>query len=349
MTDYYATLGVEKTATQDQIKAAYRRCAMKYHPDRNPGDKQAEDQFKKCQAAYAVLGDEAKRTAYDRGGVDPFAGMDGFDVGGAGIDDLFESIFASFTSGRRNEAKGPGQGQDINLRVMLDLEEAVLGKKEKIKYQVREACGKCNATGSETGKTKTCTNCHGSGQVRSQRGIFVMAAPCQDCAGRGTVIEDPCHDCQGMGTIVNTRELDIEIPAGVDNGDRIRLIGHGHHYPAPGNLYLEVIVRPHPQLQRQGLDLHRKVKLRASQAALGGKIDVPTPYGKINISIPEGTQPGTVLRAKGKGVISNVKKSTGDFYCHIEIQTPVRLTRQQKKILRDLEKSFTEKNFKKEN
>lgn len=345
MPDYYEVLGVDKNATQEQIKSAYRRCAMKYHPDRNPGSKEAEDKFKQCQAAYAVLGDEGKRRAYDRGGVDPFAGAGGFgefDTGPGGLDDLFENIFSNFTS----RGSGQVQDNDINLAVVLDLEEAVLGKSKKIKYQARQACGKCEGTGSKTGKTVRCGTCNGSGQARIQRGIFVMASVCPECRGSGARIEDPCPDCSGQGSVMENREIEVQIPAGVDDGDRIRLVGHGHHGKVPGNLYLRVKVRPHPSIQRQGLDLHGVVQIRSSQAALGDKVDVDTPYGKINVSIPEGTQPGAVLRAKGKGVKSDLKRGTGDFYCHIQVQTPVKLTRQQKKILRELEKTFTEKNIK---
>lgn len=340
--DYYQVLGVGRDATAEQIKAAYRRCAMKYHPDRNPGDREAEERFKQCQAAYDVLGDENKRRMYDRGGdSNPFAGFSGAGHDG-GLDDLFASIFSGFANRQGSAASNRRStaGEDIHLRLTLDLEQAVLGVRQTIRYQLRTKCGTCDGTGSKTKRTKTCVQCSGAGQVRIRRGVFMMSSPCPGCQGKGEVPEQTCGACRGNGSQITQKEVEISIPAGVDDGDMVRVAEHGHWGRPNGDLYLNIAVRPHPVFQRQGLDLHTQIKIRPSQAALGSTVAVSTPHGKIEVKIPEGTQHGTVLRVKGKGVRSQVRNATGDLMCHVDIQIPVNLTREQRKLLEKLEKTY---------
>lgn len=335
MKDYYEILGVGRDATPEQIKAAYRRCAMKHHPDRNPGDQEAEARFKECQKAYDVLGNEAKRRAYDRGGQGGVDFGDAFSsTGDPNLDDLFSSIFSGFAGPR-----GPiTAGEDIQLQVVMDLEDAIRGGKHKISYSCRAKCEPCTGSGSKSGKRTTCGKCQGRGQVQVQRGFFVMSHTCDACAGAGTLADDPCSDCHGTGEQIKKRDLEIQIPPGVDHGDRMRISGYGHAGSPNGDLYLLIKVRKHPTLERDGLDLYANIEVRISQAALGAIVGVDTPYGRLEVKVPEGTQSGKLLRLKGKGVKTD--KGTGDLYCRINVQTPTKLSRQQRKLLEELEKSF---------
>jgi len=345
--DYYEVLGVAKNASEDELKKAYRRCAMKYHPDRNPGDKQAEAAFKECKEAYEVLSDGGKRRMYDQHGHAAFEhGMGGGNAGPgfADMGDIFGDIFGNIFGGGGGGRGGSRRGADIGYRLELDLEDAVSGVEKRIEIPVMATCTHCKGTGSETGHMDTCPTCHGRGQVRFQRGIFSMQQTCPDCHGRGQIIRDPCTVCGGQGRVREDKVLSVKIPAGVDTGDRIRLNGEGEAGPAgapPGDLYVEVNVRPHAIFQRDGDDLHCEVPIRISQAALGDTVNVPTLGGEAEIRIPAETQAGKLFRLRGKGVKSVRSHSPGDLYCKIVVETPVNLTAEQRELLERFEATFT--------
>ncbi len=350
--DYYEVLGVERSASEDELKKAYRRCAMKHHPDRNPGDS-SEAAFKECKEAYEVLSDGGKRRMYDQhghaafehgmGGGNPGAG--GF--GGADMGDIFGDIFGNIFGGAGGGRGGPRRGADVGYVMELDLEDAVAGVEKRIELPTLAACEPCKGTGSEDGKLETCSTCHGRGQVRFQRGIFSMQQPCPDCHGRGQSFKTPCPECRGNGRIEEEKVLSVKIPAGVDSGDRIRLTGEGEAGPAgsaPGDLYVEVRVRPHAIFQRDGDDLHCDVPIRISQAALGDVARVPTLDGEAEIRIPAETQTGKVFRLRDKGVKSVRSRSVGDLYCKVVVETPVNLTSEQRKLMEQFEATFTGEN-----
>ncbi|MBS0200762.1 MAG: molecular chaperone DnaJ [Proteobacteria bacterium] len=342
--DYYETLGVERGAGDEELKKAYRRCAMKHHPDRNPGDKQAEAAFKECKEAYEVLSDPQRRRAYDQHGHAAFEyGMGG----GAGgpqfhdVGDIFGDIFGNIFGG--GGQRGPRRGADIGYAMELDLEDAVSGVEQRITLPMLEECAKCHGSGSTDGKLETCGTCQGHGQVRMQRGIFSMQQACPECQGRGQVIVSPCLACHGNGRVHGERTLDVKVPAGVDNGDRIRLSGEGEAGPAgapPGDLYVEIHVRDHAIFQRDGDDLHCEVPIRIAQAALGDTVRVPTLKGDAEIRIPAETQSGKVFRLRGKGVKSVRSRSEGDLYCRAVVETPVNLTTEQRELLEKFEATF---------
>jgi len=346
--DYYEVLGVAKNASEEELKKAYRRCAMKYHPDRNPGDKQAEAAFKECKEAYEVLADGGKRRMYDQHGHAAFEhGMGGGNAGPGFADmgdifgDIFGNIFGGGGGGGRANAR---RGADIGYRLQLDLEEAVSGIEKRIEIPVMAVCSHCHGSGSENGQLETCPTCHGRGQVRFQRGIFSMQQTCPDCHGRGQIIRDPCSVCHGAGRVREDKVLSVKIPAGVDTGDRIRLTGEGEAGPAgapPGDLYVEVDVRPHAIFQRDGDDLHCEVPIRISQAALGDTVNVPTLGGEAEIRIPAETQAGKLFRLRGKGVKSVRSHAPGDLYCKIVVETPVNLTAEQRELLEKFEMTFS--------
>ena len=343
--DYYEVLGVQRTAGDDELKKAYRRCAMKHHPDRNPGDAAAEAAFKECKEAYEVLSEPARRRLYDQHGHAAFEhGMGGGGGPGFGGDvgDIFGDIFGNiFGGGMRG---GPRRGADIGYVMELDLEDAVAGTDRRIEIPTLAGCEPCKGTGSADGKLHSCGTCHGRGQVRIQRGIFTMQQPCPQCGGRGQVVTNPCTHCHGNGRIEEEKILSVKIPAGVDNGDRIRLAGEGEAGPAgtpPGDLYVEVRVRPHDIFQRDGDDLHCEVPIRITQAALGDVVQVPTLEGETEIRIPAETQSGKVFRLRGKGVKSVRSRGPGDLYCKVEVETPVNLTTRQRELLEEFEATFT--------
>jgi len=344
--DYYEILGVSRSATEEELKKAYRRSAMKHHPDRNPGDAAAEAAFKEAKEAYEVLSDGGKRRMYDQHGHAAFEhGMGGGGAGPAGADmgDIFGDIFGNIFGGGGGGGRSARRGADVGYVMELDLEEAVDGIEKRIEIPTLAPCEPCHGSGSEDGKTETCSTCGGRGQVRMQRGIFAMQQACPHCGGRGQVIRNPCKTCHGAGRVEEEKVLSVKIPAGVDNGDRIRLGGEGEAGPPgtpPGDLYVEVRVREHPIFQRDGDDLHCDVPIRISQAALGDVARVPTLEGEAEIRIPAETQTGKVFRLRGKGVKSVRSRSHGDLYCRVMVETPVNLTALQRELLEKFEATF---------
>jgi molecular chaperone DnaJ len=346
--DYYEVLGVARDASEDDLKKAYRRCAMKFHPDRNPGDKAAEESFKEAKEAYETLSDARKRRMYDSHGHAAFEhGMGGGGGGGPGyadMGDIFGDIFGNIFGGAAGGARGPRRGADIGYVMEISLEEAVGGVEKQIEVPTLDECEACDGSGSSDGKLETCGTCQGRGQVRFQRGIFSMQQACPHCGGRGKTIARPCGECQGHGRIERTKTLQVKIPAGVDNGDRIRLAGEGEAGPAgapPGDLYVDIRVREHEIFQRDGDDLHCEVPIRISQAALGDTIRVPTLGGDVELRIPAETQTGRMFRLRGKGVRSVRSRSEGDLYCRVVVETPVNLTAEQRELLEQFEATFT--------
>ena len=336
--DYYEVLGVAKSATEDDIKKSYRRLAMKHHPDRNDGDKDAEQKFKEAKQAYEVLSDPDKRRAYDAHGHAAFeGGGPGRGAGAGDFGDIFGDIFGG--GGRQRQRRGA----DLRYVVELDLEEAVFGAQRELEIPTLEECKPCSGSGSLDGKRKTCATCRGHGRVRMQNGIFSVQQACPTCGGAGQSIENPCKACRGAGRVEGEKTLSVKIPAGVDEGDRIRLSGEGQAGPrgtAPGDLFVEVHVKPHPIFQRDGADLHCEVPIRFSQAALGGEVAVPTLGGEALIKIPAETQTGKLFRLRGKGVKPVRGGDYGDLLCRVVVETPVHLNRKQKELLEQFEASF---------
>ena len=340
--DYYEVLGVARNASEEELKKAYRRCAMKHHPDRNPGDAAAEAAFKECKQAYEVLSDGGKRRMYDQHGHTAFEHGMGSGGGGpnpADMGDIFGDIF-----GGAGGARAARRGADVGYVMELDLEEAVAGVEKRIEIPTLAGCEPCHGSGSEDGKSETCSTCGGRGQVRMQRGIFAMQQACPHCSGRGQVIRNPCKTCHGSGRVEEEKVLSVKIPAGVDNGDRIRLAGEGEAGPTgtpPGDLYVEVRVREHDIFQRDGDDLHCEVPIRISQAALGDTVRVPTLNGEAEIRIPAETQTGKLFRLRGKGVKSVRSRSHGDLFCRVAVETPVNLTSEQRELMEKFEATFS--------
>lgn len=356
--DYYSVLGVGKNATDEEIKKAYRKMAMKYHPDRNPGDKQAEDKFKEVGEAYDVLGDRSKRDAYDRyghAGVDGMGGMGGMGGGpgaGAGgfggfaeaFGDIFGDIFGG--GGSRGGANQVFRGADLRYAMEVTLEQAANGYETEIRIPSWENCTTCKGTGAKAGtKPQTCGTCHGQGQVRMQQGFFSVQQTCPTCHGSGKVVKDPCEACDGAGRIKKTKTLQVKVPAGIDDGMRIRSAGNGepgtNGGPA-GDLYVEIRIKEHSVFKRDGDDLHCEVPISMVTAALGGTIQVPTLGGSAEIELPEGVQPGKVFRLRGKGIKGIRAQMPGDLYAHITVEVPVRLTDKQKQMLRELDQSLSD-------
>ena len=344
--DYYEVLGVARDASDEDLKKAYRRCAMKHHPDRNPGDHAAEISFKECKEAYEVLSDGSRRRMYDQHGHAAFEHGMGGGAGGPGyadMGDIFGDIFGNIFGGGAGGARGPRRGADIGYVMELSLEEAVGGIEKQIEIPTLDECDTCKGTGSADGKLDTCGTCHGRGQVRFQRGIFSMQQTCPHCGGRGKTIASPCGDCHGQGRVERTKTLQVKIPAGVDNGDRIRLTGEGEAGPAgspPGDLYVEVRVRPHEIFERDGDDLHCDIPIRISQAALGDTVRVPTLEGEVELRIPAETQTGRHFRLRDRGVKSVRSRAPGDLYCRVVVETPVNLTSEQRELLEKFEATF---------
>ena len=347
--DYYQVLDVPRTASEADIKKAYRRLAMKYHPDRNPGDHTAEEKFKEAKEAYEVLCDAQKRAAYDQFGHAGVEGMRGAG-GGQGFDprdafgDIFGDVFGDiFGVGRRGRSQ-VFRGADLRYELELDLEQAVFGDTVNIDFTTLAECGDCGGSGSSKGsKPVTCETCRGAGQVRMQQGFFTVQQTCPRCHGRGQVVSDPCPSCRGQGRARRQRTLSVKVPAGVDTGDRIRLSGEGeagrNGGPA-GDLYVEVRVREHPIFERDGSHLSCEAPVSFATAALGGTIDVPTLEGNATIKIPPETQSGRVFRLREKGIKPVRGGPTGDLFCRIVVETPVNLTREQKDLLKKFEASL---------
>ncbi|HXE66301.1 MAG TPA: molecular chaperone DnaJ [Rhodanobacteraceae bacterium] len=340
---YYEVLGVARSANDEELKKAFRRLAMKNHPDRCPDDPQAQDRFKEAKEAYEILGDPQRRAMYDQYGHAAFENGAGR-RGGApfgDVGDIFGDIFSDIFGGGRRAARG----SDLRYVLELDLEEAVAGIDKKIQVPTLVNCHHCNGTGSADGKLSTCATCRGHGRVRMQNGIFSIQQACPHCGGAGRVVVTPCKHCHGEGRLEDQRGLEVKVPPGVDNGDRIRLTGQGEAGPAgstPGDLYVEIHVRPHPIFQRQGDDLRCEVPVRFAQAALGATIEVPILDGATSITIPPETQTGQEFRLRGQGVKSVRSRHTGDLFCTVVVETPVRLDKHQRELLEQFEATFAD-------
>ncbi|MGE0417141.1 MAG: molecular chaperone DnaJ [Acetobacteraceae bacterium] len=352
--DYYATLGVAREASADDLKKAYRKLAMSYHPDRNPGDAAAEAKFKEVNEAYEILKDDQKRAAYDRyghaafeqgGGPGGFAG--GFDFSASGdLGGIFDQMFGEFM-GRGNRGARARVGADIRQAVEIDLAEAFTGTKVNLHVPTRVQCEACGGSGSEDkGKAAdTCTTCQGAGKVRAQQGFFLIERTCPTCGGQGRVIRNPCRVCRGVGTVQRERSLQVTIPAGVEDGTRIRLQGEGEAGAtgAPnGDLYVHVAIRPHEIFQREQAHVLMRVPLRMSQAALGGDVEVPVIDGsKAKVKIPPGTQTGDQFRLRGKGFSVLRSAARGDMIIQVLVETPQNLTAKQRELLEQFEAEYT--------
>ncbi len=347
--DFYDVLGVARDASEADIKKAYRRLAMKYHPDRNPDDPEAETRFKEAQAAYDVLGNAEKRSAYDRyghAGVEGAAGDPGGFGGASAFSDIFGDVFGDIFGGRRGGGSQVYRGADLRYELELTLEQAVNGDSVNIDIPSHVECERCSGAGSEPGTGKsTCSTCHGNGQVRMQQGPFSIQQPCRTCRGTGQIIDTPCRTCTGSGRVRKLRTLAVKVPAGVDTGDRIRLGREGEpgrNGGPPGDLYVDIFVKDHAIFARDGENLSCDVPISFVTAALGGSVEVPTLDGQVVLKIPAETQSGKVFRLRGKGVKSVRSTGVGDLYCTVQVETPVRLTDEQKSALRDFETSLSE-------
>ncbi len=351
--DYYEILGVQKNASEAELKKAYRRMAQKYHPDRNPDDKAAEEKFKEVKEAYEVLSDARKRAAYDQfghAGVDPNAGPGpgGFGAGGASFSDIFGDVFGDiFGGGGGRGGQRAYRGADLRYNLELTLEEAVAGTTVKIRVPTMTACTACGGSGARSGsRPETCTTCGGVGQVRMQQGFFSVQQTCPRCRGTGTIISDPCTVCHGHGRVQETKTLSVKVPAGVDTGDRIRLAGEGEageNGGPPGDLYVQIRVKEHAIFTREDNNLYCEVPIPFVTAALGGELEVPTLDGRVVLKIPEGTQSGKLFRLRGKGVQPVRGGPVGDLMARVVVETPVNLSAKQKELLREFERTLGEK------
>ena len=351
--DYYTVLGVERNASDEDLKKAYRRLAMKYHPDRNPDDKEAEASFKEVKEAYEVLSNAQKRAAYDQfghAGVDSSAGAGagagGFHGGAGGFADIFGDVFGDIFGGGRRGPAGPHRGSDLRYTLDISLEDAIKGTEIKIRVPTYDTCDTCNGTGAKPGTTPvTCQTCGGHGQVRMQQGFFSVQQTCPNCHGSGTTISDPCTKCHGQGRVETTKTLSVKVPAGVDDGDQIRLAGEGEAGekggPA-GDLYVLMRLKKHPVFHREEDDLYCEMPVSFITAALGGELTVPTMDGKASIKIPAGTQSEKLFRLKGKGVRNVRSGHVGDLYCRVSVETPVNLSARQKELLSELNETLVE-------
>ena len=347
--DYYQVLDVPRTATEADIKKAYRRLAMKLHPDRNPDDHEATDKFKEVKEAYEILADAQKRAAYDQFGHAGVEGMRGPGTG-QGFDprdafgDIFGDVFGDiFGAGRRGRSQ-VYRGADLRYELELSLEQAVFGDTANVEFATLAECSECSGSGSAQGtKPATCDTCRGAGQVRMQQGFFTVQQACPRCNGRGQVVTDPCASCRGQGRTRKQRTLSVKVPAGVDNGDRIRLSGEGEagrNGGPPGDLYVEVRVREHPIFERDGAHLSCEVPVSFATATLGGSVEVPTLGGNTTIKVPAETQSGRVFRLRDKGIRPVRGGATGDLFCRVVVETPVHLTREQKDLLKKFDETL---------
>ena len=345
--DYYEVLGVSRDVSAADLKKAYRREAMKHHPDRNPDDKSAEEKFKEANEAYEVLSDAQKRAAYDQyghAGVDPQSGMGGAGAGFSNFSDIFGDVFGDIfgaAAGGRGGRGGASRGSDLRYTLELSLEEAVKGTTVQIKDPTLVSCKTCDGSGAKSGsKPVTCTTCGGRGQVRMQQGFFSVQQTCPSCHGRGTVISDPCKSCHGQGRVEETKTLSVKVPAGVDTGDRIRLSGEGEAGfggGPSGDLYVQVSVRRHDIFEREGNDLYCEVPIDFVDAVLGGELEVPTLDGRVKLKVPAETQTGKMFKLRGKGVTPVRGGQAGDLLCRVVVETPVDLTAKQKDLLREFQ------------
>ncbi|SDU38065.1 molecular chaperone DnaJ [Halopseudomonas salegens] len=354
--DYYEVLGVERGASDAELKKAYRRLAMKYHPDRNPDDEDAIEKFKEANEAYEVLTDGNKRAAYDQyghAGVDPNmgGGQGGGFGGGADFSDIFGDVFGDIFGGGRGRGRSSVQrGSDLRYTLELDLEQAVRGDEVTIRIPTLEECETCDGSGAKKGSSPvTCTTCGGIGQVRMQQGFFSVQQTCPRCHGTGKMITDPCTDCHGQGRKEKQQTLSVKIPAGVDTGDRIRVSGKGEaglNGGPPGDLYVVVSVREHKIFQRDGKNLFCEVPISITDAALGGELEVPTLDGRVKLKIPAGSQTDKLFRMRGKGVTPVRGGATGDLLCRVVVETPVNLTKRQRELLEELRETLQEEGSK---
>jgi molecular chaperone DnaJ len=341
--DYYEVLGVNRDASDDDLKKAYRKLAMKWHPDRNPGNPKAEEHFKEAKEAYEILSDTQKRAAYDQfghAGVDPHSGMGaGGPAGGFG--DIFSDIFGEIFGGGRGGRSTVFRGADLRYNLEISLEQAAHGFETKIRIPTLSNCETCAGSGAKPGtQPQTCPSCRGAGQVRISQGPFSIAQTCPRCHGSGKVITSPCADCGGVGRVKHQKTLAVRIPAGVDEGDRVRLSGEGEpgtNGGPPGDLYVQVHIKPHPVFQRDGDDLHCEMPVSFAAAALGGDIEIPTLDASARIRVPPETQSGKTFRLRGKGIKGVRSQTHGDLYCHVVVETPVKLTERQKELLREFD------------
>jgi molecular chaperone DnaJ len=350
--DYYEVLNVTRTASDQELKAAYRKLAMQYHPDRNPGDHRAEERFKECSEAYQVLSDPEKRAAYDRYG---HAGVSGAGQGGSpfvdfqDLGDIFGDLFGFNIGGNGGRRQSRAQkGRDLRYDQTIEFEDAVFGKETEVTIRRMERCADCNGLGTASGRgPATCQQCQGRGQVRYQQGFFSIARTCNVCGGTGTVISDPCKTCHGDGRVEREHTIQVSIPAGVEDGTRIRYQGEGDAGRAggpSGDLYIVLSVKPHKFFERDGHNLHCQIPISITQAALGAEINIPTLEGPAALKIPEGTQSGREFRMRGKGVPYLNEHGRGDLIAQVVVQTPKKLTRVQKELLRQLGETLTVEN-----
>jgi molecular chaperone DnaJ len=343
--DYYEVLGVNRDASEEDIKKAYRKLAMKWHPDRNPDNPKAEEHFKEAKEAYEVLTDAQKRPAYDQyghAGIDPSAAAGaGAGFGQSGFGDMFSDIFGEIFGGARGGRSNVFRGADLRYNLEIALEQAAHGFETKIRIPTLAECDTCHGSGAKPGtQPQTCTTCRGAGQVRVSQGPFSIAQTCPRCHGSGKMVAHPCHDCGGAGRIKHQKTLSVKIPAGVDEGDRVRLSGEGEagvNGGPPGDLYVQVHLKPHPVFQRDHDDLHCEMPVSFATAALGGEIEIPTLDGSARIKVPNETQSGKTFRLRGKGIKGVRSHSPGDLFCHVVVETPVKLTSRQRELLEEFE------------
>ena len=347
--DYYEVLGVGRDAAEDELKKAYRKLAMKHHPDRNQGEDRAasEESFKEAKEAYEMLSDPQKRAAYDQyghAGVEAAMGGRPGQEGFGGFAEAFGDIFGDIFGGRRAGGPQVYRGNDLSYAMEISLEEAALGKDTQIRIPTWETCETCKGNGAKPGTSPiTCTTCHGQGSVQMRQGFFQIQQPCPQCRGAGKIIPEPCKECQGQGRLKRHKTLEVKIPGGIADGMRIRSSGNGEPGPnggPPGDLYIEIRIRPHEVFERDGDDLHCTVPLGLTTAILGTTVEVPTLGGRAEIEVPEGTQHGKTFRLRGKGIKGVRASYPGDLYCHITVETPVKLTEHQKKLVKELDESL---------
>lgn len=363
--DYYEVLGVDKNATDDDLKKAYRKLAKEYHPDLNPNDKEAEAKFKEVNEAYEVLSDSDKKARYDQfghAGVDPSYGGGASGSGGFGgfggfgdMGDIFESFFGGFGGSSRSNPNAPRRGQDIRANINIDFMDACKGKKVEVRINKMETCPDCHGSGAKAGtSSNTCPDCHGTGSVkvgqRTPFGMISSTKTCSRCNGKGKIIDSPCPKCSGQGRSRTAITKEIEIPAGIDDGQTLQVRGYGdagiNGGPA-GDLNITVTVRPDPIFEREGYDIHTEIPITYTQATLGDEIVVPTIDGKVKYAVPEGTQTGTIFRLRGKGVKKLNRSDRGDQYVKVNVEVPSNLTKRQKDLLKEFETSLNEKNYQK--
>lgn len=361
--DYYEVLGITKSASDDEIKKAYRQCAKKYHPDLNPGDKQAEERFKEVNEAYEVLSDKEKKARYDQfghAGVDPNFNAGGGSPFGQDIDlgDIFSSVFGGFGGfgGRRSaNPNAPRRGTDVETTVHISFEEAAMGCKKTVEYQAVSTCKECNGTGAQKGTSpKTCSACSGRGQVtinqRTPFGVVQTSRTCDSCKGRGKIVEKPCRECNGAGRVRRKKSIEINIPAGISDEQVLNVSGHGNsgvNSGPNGDLHVYVGVRPHPVFERRGDDIWCELPITFAQAVLGGQVTVPTLYGKVTYELHEGTQPNDIFKLKGKGITHLGSKTKGDQYVKVIIEVPKNLSQKQRELIQQFDGTTSDKNYSK--